>query len=226
MMNIDTSRRLNQGIGLAKLSCAIILISILGCKDEDGRSGIPRFERFTPMFVSVPLDSTSVYAVVEMPAGTNAVMEMDTMGVLHPAHDPMIKFLPFPGNFGFVAGCGRRDSVSGVLTPLPVLVMMSALAPGSIIEVTPVAVLLLREVGSTGADRGSSNPIVIAVPADTSLQTVHVDDFVDFITEFDAARSILEQWFVNYQGRKMFGLPKWQDEHYTGQLIRDWKLKG
>jgi inorganic pyrophosphatase len=162
-------------------------------------------------------DSSSVFAVVEVPAGATQSLWIDTSGESHVMDTRPYDFLPYPGNYGFIAGCGRRDSITDELEPLPVLVMMHALATESMIEVKPIAALVLNE-------GKKSWPVVVAVPADTSLQSIRIGSFVDFITEYDAARHILQQWFLNYRGRDVFGLTGWRDEHYARRLIHDWKL--
>jgi inorganic pyrophosphatase len=164
------------------------------------------------------LDSTAYYAVIEVPAGTTRLQKIDTAGQVVAETEPPVDFLPFPGNYGFISGSGIVDTASRELRPLPVLVMMHALETGSIVEIHPVATLLL-----TVSDR--PHPVVIAIPADTSLQSIKAGSYIDFITEYEAARHILQQWFLNYHGRAMFGLTGWRDENYAKQLIADWKQK-
>lgn len=215
-MKIDTSPGFWH-TGLA-FSIVALLITMMpaGCKEKEIEPP-PLYLHYTPTRVLQEPDSNSVYAVVEIPAGTTSLQRIDTSGqMLALGRDP-IDFLSFPGNYGFIAGCGKMDSVSGQLSPLPVLVMMQALTPESIIQVRPVATLTLK----TGS---KAFPIVMAIPSDTTLQSIRIGGFVDFITEYDAARHILQQWFLNYQGRGVFDFSGWQDEYYTRQLIADWKL--
>ncbi len=188
------------------------------CKEAEPEQTLPRYLRYTPTAVLQIRDSTGVYAVVEIPAGTTHLQAIDTAGHISSLSEQPVDFLPFPGNYGFIAGCGKIDTVSGGLVPLPVLVMMHALEAQSIVEVTPIATLILNR-------EGHPHSIVIAVPADSTLQSIHIHNFVDFITEYDATRHILQQWFLNYQGREMFGFTGWRHEHYARQLIADWKLK-
>jgi inorganic pyrophosphatase len=175
------------------------------------------YTRYTPEHIQEAIDSAGVYAVVEIPAGTSFLQAMDTAGVMHKVSSEPVDFLPFPGNYGFVAGCGRQDSIDGKLHPLPILVLMHSLEAESIVQVNPIAVLLLNRAGQV-------HPVVMAVPADSTLQSIRVHSFVDFITEYETARHILQQWFLNYHGRDMFGFTGWRDEHYARQLIADWKL--
>ena len=178
---------------------------------------MPLYVNYTPTQIVQDADTNRVFAVVEIPSGTTVQQVIDTSGLLHTATDHPFDFLPYPGNYGFIAGCGKRDSITRLLKPLPVLVMMHALATESMIQVNPVAVLVLT-------DEAGNQPIVIAVPSDTTLQSIRVGSFVDFITEYDGARHILQLWFLNHRGREMFGFTGWRDEHYARKLIQDWKL--
>jgi len=221
----NTCGRLHVNIFSISLAGIILMIGSYGCQNERTRHHDPILEPFAPEYISTVADSVRMYAVVEIPAGTSDMMEIDSSGSLRNTGDGPLNFLPFPGNFGFIAGCSRRDTMTGAISKLHVLVIMEALAPKSVVEVKPVATLVLSNNLDQTGDMEETDPVVIAVPVDSSLQTIHVGDFVDFITEFDAARSILQQWFVNYRGRKMFGVAEWRDEHYTRQLIRERKLK-
>lgn len=200
------------------LIIALIVTSLCACKEKEPQQPPPLFVRFTPTPLLQIVDSIGIYAVVEIPAGTTELQAIDTGGHLLSISDHPVDFLPFPGNYGFIAGCGKMDSVLGKLIPLPVLVMMPSLQAQSIVGISPVATLVLSR-------DGASYPIVIAIPADSTLQSIQAYNFVDFITEYDASRHILQQWFLNYQGREMFGFTGWRDEHYARQLIADWKLK-
>ena len=72
--------------------------------------------------------------------------------------------------------------------------------------------------------RESVQPIVIGIPVEPSLRSVEARDFVDLVTEYDAVRSILQAWFLNYLGRETFELAGWRDERYAYRLIKEWKI--
>ena len=216
-MKIDTSRWLKHDLA----ACSYVMLLTVGiaasCTAKKQEDPLPLFVKYTPTFVSGIADTSRVFVVVEIPAGTSTLQAIDSSGEIR-SSGMTVDFLPFPGNFGFVAGCGRWDTATGQLLPLPAMVMMDALQQESMIEVLPVATLQLRK-------ESGPYPVIIAIPADSSLQSIRAQNFVDFITEYDAARHILQQWFLNYQGRQTFALVGWQDEHSARQLIADWKLK-
>jgi len=199
-------------------SVCLMVFCFKACKAQETEEPQPLFSRFSPARVSAQLDSTKTYMVVEMPAGSALHQKLDTSGNIVQGSGQTINFLPPPGNFGVVVGCGKVDSTSGEIQRLQVLTMMSAFEAQSVIEILPVAAIVLTR-------EGVSVPVVIAIPVDSTMQTIRVKNFVDLITEYDAARYILQQWFINYQGRDVFGLSGWRDEHYARQLTADWKLK-
>lgn len=198
---------------MAILAC----LTCIACRDvADPR--LPAYARYVPSSLLDQQDSAGIFAVIEIPAGTATIRALDTTLLeIYPFEGPPIDFLPFPGNYGFVAGCARVDTVNNTYKPLPVLVLMEAIETGSVIAIHPVAILVLNTMGDP-------HPIVVAVPADTALQTVKLTTFVDLITEYDAVRSIIQEWFLNYSGRGMFDLTGWRDEHYAGRLIQTWRI--
>jgi len=85
------------------------------------------------------------------------------------------------------------------------------------LSVLPVGALLLR-------DRGEIDTKIIAVPQDSSLRVFQVDDFLSFALEHDAARNIIETWFLNYKGPRSTELVRWEDEQYAWREVRKWAV--
>lgn len=186
------------------------LILVAGCKDDRHP-----YARFQPEHVEESVDSASVYAVVEIPAGTTMLRKLDTIsGEIRPVEKGNIDFLPAPGNVGFIASTldpRYRE-------PLQTVLLMEALSPGSVVEVAPIGVLQL-----TGDDR--LHEIIVAVPVNPALQSIQVDNFVDFITDYEPARYILQEWFVNYMGFGAFQLVGWQDERHADHRILKYRIE-
>jgi inorganic pyrophosphatase len=216
-MKIETSQRSEDFRVAGKMAWLVMVITFFSCAEKKKEDPLPPFVKYVPTFVSEVQDTSKVFAVIEVPAGTSTLQAIDSTGEIGIQEGKPVDFLPFPGNFGFIAGCVKRDTISGRLIPLAVMVLMDALKEESMIEVIPVGTLRLR--------KGSEPyPVVISIPVDSALQTITAHNFVDFITEYDAAKSILQQWFLNYRGREMFSLIGWQDEHYARKLIADWRV--
>jgi inorganic pyrophosphatase len=217
-LKINTSISIVRQIYRVIAVCITLMFLVSGCGPKEEPS-VPVYGRYhPPPHAKGQEDSLVVYAVVEIPAGTVIIQTVDSTKRIAPVDNVPIDFLPMPGNYGFIAGCARMDTLSGVAVPLPVLVMMSAFEEGSMISVRPVALLSL----SRG---GISYPIVIAVPAEEDLRSIQARNFVDLITEYDAARTILQTWFLNYLGRGTFEFVGWHDERHARRIISEWNIK-
>lgn len=160
--------------------------------------------------------------VVEIPAGTNHKIEYShethdfVMDTLAGGEERLVRFLPYPGNYGFVPGTLMDKERGGDGDPLDVLVISESVATGSILRVRPIGALLLR-------DQGEVDTKIIAVPADSLQRTLPVDNFIDFMLLHDPARRIVEGWFLNYKGPDMTQLVRWEDDQYAWAEVRRWR---
>ena len=159
-----------------------------------------------------------IHVVVEIPAGTNLKIEYDpATGSFLPDREGeserSITFLPYPGNYGFIPSTLVDASDGGDGDPLDVLLLSSALPTGSVVEAMPVAALLLL-------DDGERDTKIIAVPLDSTRRVIDVDDFRSLLMEYDAARRIIEEWFLNYKGLGATELVGWKDEQFAAEEVR------
>ena len=172
---------------------------------------ISKFRMFTLAFVAVacygcavdssssqyvtsvhePVEQGRVFAEVLIPAGTTGNEDLD--------------FLPYPGNWSSVVMPAKPDA--------RVIVLSQALTEGSVLAIEPVAVLQLDSAG-TQID------VIVAVPTDTSLQSVQLGGFVDLITDREPIRHILQTWFVNHRGFGAFEVLGWRDEEYAADMLK------
>jgi inorganic pyrophosphatase len=162
--------------------------------------------------------------VIEIPAGTNRKIEFHpgegfVSDTLVTGHDRIVKFLPYPGNYGFVPSTLMDRERGGDGDALDVLVIGQSVPTGTQLRARPIGVLLLR-------DRGEIDSKIIAVPADTSARVLEVDNFLDFSLGNDAAKQIIESWFLNYKGRGQVELLRWEDEGYAWREVRRWRTDG
>lgn len=170
------------------------------------------------------MEGESLNVIVEIPAGTNHKIEYRVTDgfltdTLPNGGERIINFLPYPGNYGFIPSTMMDRSRGGDGDPLDVIVLSESVPTGSKIAVKPIAALLLR-------DRGEIDTKIVAVPVDSTLQVFRVDNFLDFALEHDAARSILELWFLNYKGPNATELLRWEDEEYAWREVRKWRVDG
>ncbi len=129
--------------------------------------------------------------------------------------DRMVAFLPYPGNYGFIPGTLMDKQLGGDGDALDVLLISSALPVGEVTNVLPIGMLELR-------DEGEMDTKIIAVPADPSQRTIPAANFQDFLIEYDAAKRIIEEWFLHYKGYGKMELVGWQDEKSAVSHIQKW----
>ncbi len=167
-----------------------------------------------------PFGETGIRMVVEIPAGTNHKIEMDQASGefkkdYENAPDQIVDFLPYPGNFGFIPGTRVDKSKNGGGDALDVLLVSETLPPGTVVEVKPIATLLLKEGEAIDA-------IVIAVPADSTKQVFQASSFSDLMIAYQPAKRMMEDWFLNYQRPGKVELLGWRDEKYALSEIKKW----
>ena len=170
------------------------------------------------------IDGDALNVVVEIPAGTNHKIEYHqgsgyVNDTLADGSTRVINFLPYPGNYGFIPSTFMDKARGGDGDALDVLVIGESLPTGTQIKVYPIATLLLR-------DRGEIDTKIIAVPADSAAQVFRAGNFLDFSLGNDAAKRIIETWFLNYKGPNMTELLRWEDESYAWREVRRWRTDG
>ncbi len=170
------------------------------------------------------IDGEALNVVVEIPAGTNHKIEYHpgegyVNDTLLTGEDRIIQFLPYPGNYGFVPSTLMTRERGGDGDALDVLVIGESVATGTQLRARPIGALLLR-------DRGEIDTKIIAVPADSAARVLPVTTFLDFSLGNDAAKQIIETWFLNYKGRNQTELLRWEDESYAWREVRRWRTDG
>lgn len=169
------------------------------------------------------IDDGALQAVIEIPAGTNHKMEYDPQAGAFlndrlNEQERVIDFLPYPGNYGFIAGTLLDKAQGGDGDPLDVLVIAEAMPTGTVVRVVPIAALLLK-------DKGELDTKIIAIPADENLQVLKAKNFIDFMLRYDQAKLIIEQWFMAYKGQGAMEFLRWEDDRYAWSEVKKWTLK-
>ncbi len=195
----------------------LLLLLALACRRQGD-------ERQPVNYYELPATSgDTVFVVVEIPAGTNHKIEYnsrsrdfrnDTLA----GADRIIDFLPYPGNYGFIPSTLVDTAQGGDGDALDVLVIGESRPTGTVMATKPIGTLLLR-------DRGEIDTKIIAVPIDSTERVFHPNDFLEFMLQYDAARRIIEDWFLNYKGPRATELIRWEDDKYAWGEIRKWQVK-
>ncbi len=175
-------------------------------------------------YQSQTIDKDALLAIIEIPAGTNKKLEYDKVSkriksdTLNGGDDRIIDFLPYPGNYGYLPSTMMDKSKGGDGDALDVLVLGETQESGTKMAVIPIAVLLLK-------DNGREDSKIIAVPAKKELQVMKLKDFATFITEYNAAQLIIQEWFLNYKGLGSIEMLGWRDEKFAKDYIEQWRIK-
>lgn len=166
-------------------------------------------------------EADAINVVVEIPAGTNHKIEFrhEEQAFVNDSidgRDRVIDFLPYPGNYGFIPATLVEQERGGDGDALDVLVIGESRPTGAVVKALPIGALLLL-------DRGEIDTKIIAVPRDSTERVLQAANFLDFMLRHDAARRIVEDWFLNYKGPEAVQLVRWEDEQYAWSEIRRWK---
>ena len=194
----------------------LLIISTFACK-QDNKPTITMKD-----VKKLPLRGEKGFnAIVEVPAGTSRKLEIQPDGQyvaeLVDGKARVVNFLPYPGNYGFIPSTLMDEARGGDGDALDVIIIAETVPVGSIQEFIPIAVLKM-------IDEGENDTKIIGVPADPALRVIRATNFEQFMLEYDAAKRIIETWFVHYQGYGTVQVLGWEDEKSALAEIEKWAL--
>ncbi len=194
----------------------VLLISaFLGLSCESSSSG-PEID-----YASLSaINDQGVNVVVEIPAGTNHKIEYNKeednfLNDQRNGRDRIIRFLPYPGNYGFIPGTYMDPERGGDGDALDILLLSEALPTGAVISALPIGALRLK-------DEGEIDTKIIAVPVDPAQRIINAGNFRDFLVLYDPAKRIIEEWFLSYDPTAETELLGWEDEVFAMDAVRRW----
>lgn len=164
-----------------------------------------------------------INVVIEIPAGTNHKLEYQKASNsfendIENGEERVIGFLPYPANYGFIPSTLLDPNEGGDGDALDVLLIAETLPTGTVVEAKPIAALRLN-------DSGELDTKIIAVPVSEEQRLFEVKDFIAFMVEYDAAKLIIEEWFLSYKGFGKTELLGWEDENYAIREIKKWQAE-
>ncbi len=132
-------------------------------------------------------------AVIEIPAGTSEKREYDPVTRSFPIRyrngmPRVIRFLPYPANYGFIPGTLMGLEEGGDGDAIDVFVLCAALPTGTVLEVEPIGIIELL-------DDGERDDKLVALPVDPTLRTMDAAELEELPV---AVRDILVTWLLNY----------------------------
>ncbi len=163
-------------------------------------------------------------AVIEIPAGTNKKYEYSPSQKkfvvdLDEGTERIIDFLPYPGNYGFIPSTLSKTASGGDGDALDVLVLMESVPMGSVVEVSPIAILKL-------IDDGETDYKIVAVPTTKKLQIIQATTYDDLATDYPKLLEIISLWFLNYNPNDISTIEGWGNEKEAfAEIQRHLKIK-
>ncbi|MEI6408210.1 MAG: inorganic diphosphatase [Bacteroidota bacterium] len=167
-------------------------------------------------------DNGYINAVVEIPAGTNHKYEYNKQ-LLQFQQDTrngaprMVEFLPYPVNYGFVPSTRMDKDRGGDGDPLDMLVIAEHIPTGTVLEVRPIGLLMLKDLGELDHK-------VLAIPLDPAKRIIRATNWVEFQQDYSAIRHILELFFLYYDGLGTMTLMGWGDEKAAIEEVQKWRF--
>lgn len=159
----------------------------------------------------------NITAIVEIPAGTNHKYEYNYESKkyvceIRNGKPRVVKFLPYPGNYGFIPGTLMDQERGGDGDALDVLVLSESIPQGQVIGIKPIATLKL-------IDKGEEDHKIIAVPANKELNVLNVTSFEDLS---GPVKEIIKTWFTSYKGPDKMKFQSWESDSATYAEIEKW----
>ena len=159
--------------------------------------------------------SSSLNAIIEIPAGTNIKYEYNYDSQNFEANivdgqKRIINYLPYPGNYGFIENTFMDTSLGGDGDALDILVICEALPQGRKINIEPIGILKLM-------DDGEEDHKIIAIP--NNNQESFMSDSIP-----KSVKIILKTWFSNYKGFGEMQFVSWGDKKQALNEIKKWQL--
>ena len=189
----------SQFIILMTIACA------MGCNSTSQESNQQYKSKKT-------FDSEKLYAVVEVPAGSSYSTYYNFVKQELEAVTDTMEYLPFPGNYGFILRPDAMEKSLRRTDHLSCLILSSAITEKEVVEVYSIGVLTLEK-------DGIEEHIIISIPVEKEQQTMPIEDFVDFMTKYEAVRYQIQHWFLNHKGPNKVHIKGWEDEEFAGRLI-------
>ncbi len=160
--------------------------------------------------------------VIEIPAGTNHKFEYNKQSFefqndIRDGRPRVIDFLPYPVNYGFIPSTKMDKPRGGDGDPLDVLVVAESLPTGTVIQVLPIGLMLLKDLGEWDNK-------VLAIPADPALRIIRATNWQEFQRDYSAARHLLETFFLYYDGLGTLTPMGWDDERAALDEVRKWMI--
>jgi inorganic pyrophosphatase len=167
-------------------------------------------------------ENSHLQAVIEIPAGTNTKFEYDKkickfLPDTRAGQVRRIDFMPYPVNYGFIPSTCMDKERGGDGDPLDVLLLSEHVPTGSVVEILPIGLLQLKDLGELDHK-------VLAIPVNPDWRIISATNWIEFQQHYSAIRHILELFFLYYDGLGTMTIMGWSDENTAIAEIEKWRL--
>lgn len=189
------------------LICILSISVLTGCKKDVDYYHLETFST-----------DNKLRAVIEIPAGTNRKVEFNPTSHQFEidkenGQDRVIKYLPYPSNYGFIPSTLSKVHEGGDGDALDILVLSPSVPVGTVLEVLPIGVLKL-------IDNGEQDYKIIAIPLDTKLKTINATSLNQLNLEHKEVLVIIEKWFLNYNPKDPAESQGWGTKDEALRIIK------
>ncbi len=148
----------------------------------------------------VPYKKTAIYqALIEISTGVTEKWEVNHKnGYLEwefkNGKPREVKFLGYPGNYGFIPQTILEKKDGGDGDPLDIIVLGTAVSKGTIQEVKILGAIKLL-------DQSEHDDKIIAIPLNGVFK--NVNSLAEMMMKFPGSIQIIRYWFEGYKGKKI-----------------------
>jgi inorganic pyrophosphatase len=164
---------------------------------------------------AVKTDGGFVNVIIEIPAGTSEKWEINKsngkLSLEYIDNSPrVIKYLPYPFNYGMIPNTLLPKEEGGDGDPLDVIVIGDYIKRGSVVSAKVIGYIKM-------IDKGERDDKIITISKDSPLY--FVNDINQLNQNFPGITKIIETWFKNYKGKNKIEIKGFSDKREAHELI-------
>lgn len=158
-----------------------------------------------PVVIPKNISGEKFVTVIETPAGEfraiSVDLENEKLDTLKEGSDYVVSnFLPHPVNQAAIPVSADTD-----MEKIVVWIVGRSVRAGDTLAVDPIALLEYTLEGQSKSE-------ILAIPSDPAHQTIQVENFSEFIIEYDGVKYLLEGWLRNRHGLGKVSQLSWKDQ--------------
>lgn len=163
-------------------------------------------------------EDSLVHIVVEIPAGTDQKWEVNKdSGFIEwerIQEDSLrvVKYLPYPANYGFIPKTHLSISTGGDGDPLDVFLLGPAEARGSVVKSRIIGMIKIL-------DDGEQDDKLIAVSENSHFGSITT--FRELKKNYPGVLEILTSWLLHYKGNNQMEIQSLEDENSALEVLKN-----